>query len=84
MRWVTMTMAAVALLVVLTVSDANAAGRGYRQSSSRSGSSGVWPNYPNYGNPVGAAYSKAAGMRQGQWFGTFGLHPADARARGAY
>lgn len=50
----------------------------------RSSSSGVWPFYPNYGNPVGAAYSRAAGMRQGQWFGTFGLHPADAKARGAY
>ncbi len=48
-------------------------------------SSGVWPYYPNYGNnPVGAAYSQAAGMRPGQFFGTFGLRPADARARGAY
>ena len=47
--------------------------------------SGVWPYYPNYGNnPVGAAYSQAAGMRPGQFFGTFGLRPADARARGAY
>jgi len=45
----------------------------------------VWPGYPNYGNnPVGAAYSAAAGMRPGQFFGTFGLRPADARARGAY
>lgn len=44
----------------------------------------VWPYAPNYGNPVGAMYSKAAGMRQGQFFGTFGLRPADARARGAY
>jgi hypothetical protein len=55
-----------------------------RRSYSMGPNSGVWPNYPNYGNPVGAAYSKAAGMRQGQWFGTFGLHPADAKARGAY
>ncbi len=44
----------------------------------------VWPVYPNYGNPVGAAYSAAAGLRPGQFFGTFGLRPADARARGAY
>jgi len=52
-------------------------------SAPRTGS--VWPYYPNYGNnPVGAAYSPAAGMRPGQFFGTFGLRPADARARGAY
>lgn len=44
----------------------------------------AWPVYPNYGNPVGAAYSPAAGLRPGQFFGTFGLRPADARARGAY
>jgi hypothetical protein len=45
----------------------------------------VWPYYSSSaGNPVGAAYSPAAGLRQGQWFGTFGLRPADARARGAY
>lgn len=44
----------------------------------------AWPVYPNYGNPVGAAYSDAAGLRPGQFFGTFGLRPADARARGAY
>jgi ABC-type transporter Mla subunit MlaD len=44
----------------------------------------VWPGYPNYGNPVGSAYSAAAGLRPGQFFGTFGLRPADARARGAY
>ncbi len=43
-----------------------------------------WPAYANYGNPVGAQYSKAAGLRQGQMFGTFGQRPADARARGGY
>jgi hypothetical protein len=54
----------------------------YRGSSMPAGS--VWPVYPNYGNPVGSAYSAAAGLRPGQFFGTFGLRPADARARGAY
>jgi hypothetical protein len=72
-----------ALWAAMNQNEADAAGRAARGSSPMR-SSGVWPNYPNYGNPVGAAYSKAAGMRQGQWFGTFGLHPADARARGAY
>jgi hypothetical protein len=43
-----------------------------------------WPAYANYGNPVGSSYSKAAGLRSGQIFGTFGNRPADARARGAY
>ncbi len=38
-------------------------------------SASVWPGYPNYGNPVGAAYSPAAGLRQGQFFGTFGSSP---------
>ena len=45
----------------------------------------VWPYYASSNrNSVGASYSPAAGLRQGQWFGTFGLRPADARARGAY
>jgi hypothetical protein len=60
--------------------------QGYRQGYARAAqTTNVWPFYPNYGNnPVGAAYSQAAGMRPGQFFGTFGLRPADARARGAY
>ncbi len=68
----------------------NAPQRYYRTAPVRSYSyyprtTNVWPYYPNYGNnSVGAAYSQAAGMRQGQFFGTFGLRPADARARGAY
>jgi hypothetical protein len=43
-----------------------------------------WPAYANYGNAVGKSYSKAAGLREGQIFGTFGARPADARARGGY
>ncbi len=43
-----------------------------------------WPAYANYGNPVGSSYSRAAGLRSGQIFGTFGNRPADARARGSY
>jgi hypothetical protein len=43
-----------------------------------------WPAYANYGNVVGRRYSKAAGLREGQVFGTFGARPADARARGSY
>jgi hypothetical protein len=62
---------------------ATATNQGSNYSTNRPAS--VWPVYPNYGNnPVGAAYSAAAGMRPGQFFGTFGLRPADARARGAY
>ena len=43
-----------------------------------------WPYYPNYGNWEGTAYSPAATLRPGQVYGTFGLRPADARARGNY
>lgn len=43
-----------------------------------------WPYYPDYGYSVGQAYSPAAGMRQGQVYGTFGLRPANARAAGNY
>ena len=59
--------------------------QGVRRSYSYApGTTTVWPYYPNFGNATGAAYSPAAGMRQGQVYGTFGLRPADARARGNY
>lgn len=43
-----------------------------------------WPYYPNYGYWAGSAYSRAAAMREGQVYGTFGLRPANARAAGNY
>jgi hypothetical protein len=59
-------------------------GQGVRRSYSYASSYTPWPYYPNYGYSTGAAYSAAAGMRPGQVYGTFGLRPADARARGNY
>ncbi len=59
-------------------------GQGVRRSYSYAPSYAPWPYYPNYGYSTGAAYSPAAGMRAGQVYGTFGLRPADARARGNY
>jgi hypothetical protein len=60
------------------------AGTPLRSAPAYSGGTAPASVWPNYGNSVGAAYSAAAGLRQGQFFGTFGLRPADARARGAY
>jgi hypothetical protein len=58
--------------------------QGTRRTYSYAPSYTPWPYYPNYGYSTGAAYSAAAGMRPGQVYGTFGLRPADARARGNY
>ncbi len=58
--------------------------QGVRRSYSYAPSYAPWPYYPNYGYSTGAAYSPAAGMRPGQVYGTFGMRPADARARGNY
>ncbi len=65
-----------------TTAAAPATARG--RSYSIAPGSTAWPYYPNYGNWEGTAYSPAASLRPGQVYGTFGLRPADARARGNY
>ncbi len=43
-----------------------------------------WPGFPTdqFDPAIARAYSPAAGLRPGQVFGTFGIHPAGARVMG--
>jgi hypothetical protein len=59
-------------------------GQGVQRSYSYAPPYTPWPYYPNYGYSTGAVYGPAAGLRPGQVYGTFGMRPADARARGNY